>query len=144
MLDEVVVEIPSVVFVDDPVLGGLSTRTRYVPDVAMLEAGIVAVNCWLLTKLGVKMVPLNSTVELLRKSFPLMVNVKSPPPALALLGEIDAIDGGCEQAQDTPIASVIASAHTTDSLAAIAMRRWQAGSGKPGNGRRRVIQQRSI
>jgi hypothetical protein len=46
-----------------------------------------------LTELGVKEEPLKVTSEELRKSLPLMVKVNWLPPAVALLGEIELMDG---------------------------------------------------
>lgn len=59
----------------------------------MPVAGIVATNWWLLTKVGVKGAPLKANIVLLLKLLPLMVNVNWLPPAAALLGEIEVIDG---------------------------------------------------
>src|SRR5580658_11057383 len=72
-----------------------------------------------------------------------MVNTKSLPPAVALLGEIEVIDGALGQEQDTPIASAITSTHKTDDLAAVAIgvRRWQTGSDKRGAGNLRAIRE---
>jgi len=93
----VVVVISPVELEDVPPCGGLSTRTCNVPGCAMSAAGIVATNSWLLRKLGVREEPLKSRIELLRKSLPLMVNVNWLPPAVALLGEIEVIDGAAGQ-----------------------------------------------
>ncbi len=93
-------------------------------------------------KFGVKM-PLKSTVEVLRKLLPLMVNTNSLPPAVVLLGEIEVIDGAAGQAQDTVVASAITSKYTTDHLAAVAngTHRWQTDSNKRGAGNLRAIQE---
>jgi len=71
-----------------------------------------------------------------------MVNTKSLPPALALLGEIEVTEGAVGQEQDTAVASAITSTHKTDELAAVAtgLHRWQTGSGKQGAGTLMAIQ----
>jgi hypothetical protein len=50
-----------------------------------------------LTRLGVRDEPLKVTIELLLKLLPLMVSVNWLPPAVALLGEIEVMDGAGEQ-----------------------------------------------
>jgi hypothetical protein len=120
-LDVSVVVVPSMVLVVVPLSGGLSTRTCNVPACAMLVAGIVAVNWWLLTKLVDREEPLKSTIEVLLKPLPLMVNVNSLPPAVALAGEIEVMDGVDEQLHDTPAASTITSKHKTDDLSAVSI-----------------------
>jgi hypothetical protein len=50
-----------------------------------------------------------STVEVLRKLSPLMVNSTGSPPAVVLVGEIEVIDGAGGQEQDTVVASAITS-----------------------------------
>jgi hypothetical protein len=72
-----------------------------------------------------------------------MVNTKSPAPAVALLGEIELMDGADGQEQDTAVANTITSPHKTDDLIAVAMGvdRWQTGSDKRGAGNLRAIQQ---
>jgi len=82
-----------------------------------------------LTKLGVKEEPLKSTSESLVKSLPLMVSTNWVPPAVALLGEIEVIDGAAGQEQDTAVASAVTSTYKTDDLAAVAIgvRRLQTG-----------------
>ena len=54
--------------------------------------------------------PFQLTMESRRKSLPLTVSTNWLPPAAALLGEIEVMDGaGSQVPQDTTIASVIAS-----------------------------------
>jgi hypothetical protein len=59
----------------------------------MSVAGIVAVSWLLLTNDMVREVPFQTTKELLLKFLPLTVRTKPAPPAVALLGEIEVIDG---------------------------------------------------
>jgi hypothetical protein len=66
---------------------GLVTVTLKVPAVAMSEARIAAVSCVALTKVVVRVFPLNLTVELLTKFVPFTVKVNAVPPAFALTGE---------------------------------------------------------
>jgi len=70
-----------------------------------------------------------------------MVNTNALPPALALLGESEVIDGAPGQEQDTAVASAITSTHKTDDLAAVALgvRRWQTCSDKRAAGNLRAI-----
>jgi hypothetical protein len=84
-----------------------------------------------------------STVELLRKLLPLMVNSTSLLPAVALLGEIEVIDGADGQLQETTVASAITSTYKADDRAAVALgiRRWQTGSDKRGAGDLRAMQE---
>jgi len=72
-----------------------------------------------------------------------MVNTNGLPPAVALLGEIEVIDGAPGQEHDTAVASAITSTHKTDDLAAVAIgvHRWQTGSHKRGTGKLRAIQE---
>ena len=63
----VVVVVPPIVLVDVPPSGGLSTTTCNVAGCTRSAAGMVAVNCWLLTKVAVKVEPLKYTIDSLRK-----------------------------------------------------------------------------
>jgi hypothetical protein len=65
-----------------------------VPGEAMSDAGIVAVSCVLLTKVVVRLAPLTRTTEAETKLLPVTVNVNPGLPAVALVGEILANDGG--------------------------------------------------
>lgn len=126
-----------------PFSGGLSTITCNEPACAMAEAGIAATNCWLLTKVVTNEEPFRYAIELLRKSFPLMVRVNWPPPAVAVLGEIEATDGAGGQEQDKAVASAIASMHKMGDLAAVAIdvHRRQTGSDKRGAANVKTIQE---
>jgi hypothetical protein len=59
----------------------------------MSVAGIVAVSWLLLTNDMVREVPFQTTNELLLKFLPLTVRTNPAPPAVALFGEIEVIDG---------------------------------------------------
>src|SRR5262249_3196178 len=61
---------------------------------AMSLAGIAAVTCVPLTNVVVRLEPLTWTTAPFAKFEPLAVNVKPGPPAVALLGEMLARDGG--------------------------------------------------
>jgi hypothetical protein len=95
-----------------------------------------------LTKVGVKEVPPKSTIESLTKSLPLMVN-STWLPAVALVGEIEVMEGGCGHEQDTTVASPIRSTHKTDDLIAIfiSVDLRQTGCDQPGDGKLRAIQE---
>jgi len=60
----------------------------------MSLAGIAAVTCVPLTNVVVRLEPLTWTTAPFAKFEPLAVNVKPGPPAVALLGEMLARDGG--------------------------------------------------
>lgn len=72
---------------------GLKTVTLAVPAEAMSEAGIAAVSCVALTKVVVRALPFQRTVEPLMKFDPLTVNVKAAPPAVAEVGLMVVIAG---------------------------------------------------
>jgi hypothetical protein len=59
----------------------------------MLEAGMAAVNCVELTNVAVGAAPPKLTIEDATKFVPLIVSVKSVPPAKTLFGEIEVIVG---------------------------------------------------
>ena len=59
----------------------------------MSVAGIVVVSWLLLTNDMVRAVPFQATRELLLKFLPLTVRTNPAPPAVALFGEIEVIDG---------------------------------------------------
>jgi hypothetical protein len=66
----------------------------------MSVAGIAAVSWWPLTNDVVSDVPSHTAIEPLLKLLPFMVRTKPAPPAVALLGEsedIDGVDGQEEQ-----------------------------------------------
>ena len=68
---------------------GVNIVIATVPAVVTSEALIDAVNCVLLTKVVVNVVPFHLITELLRKLLPLAVNVKVAAPAVTLVGEIE-------------------------------------------------------
>jgi hypothetical protein len=55
-----------------------------------------------------------------------MVNTKSLPPAVVLLGDIEVMDGAPGQEQDTPVASAITTTNKTDDLVAVAIGLYRA------------------
>jgi hypothetical protein len=59
----------------------------------MSLAGIAAVSWLLLTKAVVRFEPFHFTIEPETNFLPLTVSVKAGPPALALLGDIETIEG---------------------------------------------------
>jgi len=71
----------------------LTTVTFALPAVVRLEAGTIAVSCEALTYVVVNLAPSQLKVEPGTKSLPDTVNVKSPLPLAALVGDIDVIDG---------------------------------------------------
>jgi hypothetical protein len=117
--------------------------TCNVPACARSTAGIVVVNCRLLTKLVANAEPFKYTIEVVRKSLPLMVNGTGSLPAVVLFGEIELTDGVGGQLQDVAIASAITSTHKTGDLAAVApgTHPWQTGSDKPGAEKLKAIQE---
>lgn len=74
---------------------GLNTATGLGPAEAISLAGTAAVSFVLLTKVVVSGIPWipNCTTDVETKFVPLTVRVKAGPPAVALVGEIVAIDG---------------------------------------------------
>jgi hypothetical protein len=76
----------------------------------MSDAGIVTVSCLLLTSDIVRDVPFHTTTELLPKLPPFTVRMKPGPPAVALVGEIEVIDGVDGQEQETTGSRKIANA----------------------------------
>lgn len=66
----------------------------------MSDAGTVAVSCLLLTSDIARDIPFHTTTELPLKFLPFTVIAKAAPPAVALLGEIDVIDGVDGQEQE--------------------------------------------
>src|SRR6266446_6776441 len=74
---------------------GLNTATGLGPADAMSLAGTVAVSCVLLTNVVVSGIPWipNWTTDVVTKFVPLTVRVNDGPPAVALVGEIEVIDG---------------------------------------------------
>jgi len=73
--------------------GGLVTLTAGVPTEAIATVGIAAVNCVEFTKVVAVAVAPKFTMEATTKFAPLIVRVKAPLPATALLGVIVVIVG---------------------------------------------------
>lgn len=69
------------------------TTTGTVPLVPRSLAETAMVSCEALTKVALRELPFQVTVELDRKFEPVTVSVKPLDPAAALLGEIDWIEG---------------------------------------------------
>jgi len=65
---------------------GLDTVIEAVPAVAMFEAGTVAVNCELLTKVVLSGVPFQLTTDPETNPVPLTVSVKLDPPGGVAVG----------------------------------------------------------
>jgi hypothetical protein len=72
---------------------GLTTVTATVPAFATSLAEMDAVNCVLLTNLVVRVEPFHCTAETETKFEPFTVKVKAAPPAVALDGDIELIEG---------------------------------------------------
>ena len=87
------VMVKATVFEVPPPGVGLTTVTFALPAVVRLEAGTIAVSCEALTYVVVNLAPSQLKVEPGTKSLPDTVNVKSPLPLAALVGDIDVIDG---------------------------------------------------
>jgi hypothetical protein len=105
-----------------PPCGGLNTKTSTVPGCAMSVAVIAATNSWLLTKLVTRREPFQLSTESRRKSLPLTVNRNWMPPAVALLGEMEVMEGAAGQVpQEGTVASVIASTDTIANVDALAI-----------------------
>lgn len=117
--------------------------TCNVPACATSAAGIVAVNCRLLTKLVANAEPFKYTIEVVRKSLPLMVNATGSLPAVVLFGEIEVTVGAGGQSQDVAIASAITRTYKTGDFAAavIGTHPWQTGSDKRGAEKLKAIQE---
>jgi hypothetical protein len=73
--------------------GGFVTVTATLPAEAMAAAGMAAVNCLALTNVVAGAVPLKLTIEAAKKFVPLIVSVKAPPPATAVVREMVEIVG---------------------------------------------------
>lgn len=105
-----------------PPCGGLNTKTSTVPGCAMSVAVVAATNSWLLTKLVTRREPFQLSTESRRKSLPLTVNRNWLPPAVALLGEMEVMDGAAGQVpQERTVASVIASTDTIANVDTLAI-----------------------
>src|SRR5207244_8006930 len=105
-----------------PPSGGLNTKTSTVPGCAMSVAVIVATNRRLLVNMDTRNELFQLTIESRRKPLPLTVNRNWLPPAVALLGESEVMDGtGGQVPQDTAAASVIVSTSRTGNLALMAI-----------------------
>ena len=105
-----------------PPPGGLNTNTSTVPGCAMSVAVMVATNSWLLMNVVTRKESFQLTTESRRKSLPLTVNRNSLPPAVALLGEIEVMDGaGGQVPQERTVTSVIASTDMKANLGVLAI-----------------------
>ena len=104
-----------------PPSGGLNTKTT-VPDCTMSAAMMTAISWRVLTNVVTRNEPFQLTKESRRKSLPLTVNGNWLPPAVALVGEMEAIDGnGGQVPQDSAVTRVIANAPNTGNLAIVAI-----------------------
>ncbi len=102
--------------------GGLNTETSTVPGSWMSVAVLLATSWWLLTNVVSTEEPFQLTTESWRKSLPLTVSRNWLPPAVALRGVIEVMDGaGLQVPQDTNIASVIASTVKRANLGVLAI-----------------------
>ena len=91
-----------------PPSGRLNTKTSTVPGRAMSVAVTVATNRRRLVNVVTRKELFQLTTESRRNSLPLMVSRNWLPPAVALLGESEVMDGADGQVpQDTAAASVI-------------------------------------
>ena len=72
---------------------GLNTVMAFVPTAATSAAVICAVNCALLTKVVVRLLPFSRTMEVPTKPVPFTVKTKAGAPAPLLAGEIVVIAG---------------------------------------------------
>ena len=105
-----------------PPSGALNTKTSTVPGCAMSVAVTVATNRRLLVNVVTRKELFQLTTESRRNSLPLMVSRNWLPPAVALLGESEVMDGADGQVpQDTAAASVIVSTTGTGNLALVAI-----------------------
>jgi hypothetical protein len=105
-----------------PPSGGLNTKTSTVPVCVMSAAVMIATNCWLLTKDVIRNEPFQLTAESWRNSLPLTVRRNRLPPAVALLGVIEVMNGvGGQAPQDTVIASKIANTDMRTNLGDLAI-----------------------
>lgn len=91
--------VKSIAFEVPPAGAGFVTVTADVPTEAMLEAGMAAVNCDVLTNVAVVATPPKLTIDDAMKFVPLIVRVKAGPPATAVFGDMEVIVrdgfGGC-------------------------------------------------
>jgi hypothetical protein len=105
-----------------PPSGGLNTKTGTAPGCAISRTVMVATNSCPLTNVVTTNEPFQLTTESPRKLFPLTVSRNWLPPADALLGKIEVIDGaGGQVPQDTTIATTIASTAKPSNLACLAI-----------------------
>ena len=97
-----------------PPSGRLNTKTSTVPGRAMSVAVTVATNRRRLVNVVTRKELFQLTTESRRNSLPLMVSRNWLPPAVALLGESEVMDGaGGQVPQDTAAASMIVSTTRT-------------------------------
>jgi hypothetical protein len=103
-----------------PPSGGLKTRTSAAPGCAMSVAVTVATNRRLLVNVVRRNELFQLTTESRRKPLPLMVSGNWLPPAVALLGVTEVMDGaGGQVPQDTAAASVIVSTYKSSGLVSV-------------------------
>lgn len=96
---------------------GLNTEISAVPGCAMSAATMSATNWRLLMNVVVRNELFQLTKESRRKSLPLTVNGNWLPPVVALVGEIDVMDGkGGQVPQDSAVTSMIATTDVTAHL----------------------------
>jgi len=81
------------VFEVPPPDAGLKTATWAGPPVPMSLAGIEALSCMLLTNVVARLLPFHCNTELEMNPEPFTVSVNAAPPAAALLGESDVMEG---------------------------------------------------
>jgi hypothetical protein len=73
--------------------GGVLTRTKTGPAVAIADPGIAAVNCEALKEVIASVWPPKLIVELEIKLLPFTISVKGPLPSSAFVGEIEVMTG---------------------------------------------------
>jgi hypothetical protein len=102
--------------------GGLNTKINTVPGCVMSVAVMVATSSLLLMNVVNWKEPFQLTTESRWKSLPLTVSRNWLPPAVAVLGEIEVMDGtGGQVPQDNTVTSVIASTGVRAILGALAI-----------------------
>jgi hypothetical protein len=88
----------------------------------MSAAVMTAISWCMLTNVVTRNEPFQVTKASRRKSLPLTVSANVLPPAIALAGEMEAIDGnGGQVPQDSAVANAIASTEITAHLGSLAI-----------------------
>ncbi len=120
-----------------PLLVGLYTYTTAVSGCAICVAEIAAVICLLLTNDVVRGEPFQTTTALLLKLPPFTVSENPAPPAVALLGESEVIEGVAGQPpQETTGSNKITNAlKSADIFVAIGVHIRQVGGRSDSQGR---------